>query len=118
HKIDKLPEQLKPLVSVVIDRGDYHAPAPAFSFKIDAEAEVFIAVHDRGKCSLPEGWKKTDMKVAWGGQYTDTVYSRTFKAGAVKIPGHDGKEGPNYGLPHMAFVKPLTGKVNVTQADD
>lgn len=35
---------------------------------------------------------------------TDTVYVKRFEAGTVNVPGHSGKVGGNYGVPHAAFV--------------
>ena len=31
-------------------------------------------------------------------------YRKAFKAGTIRIPGHNGASGSSYGLPHAAFV--------------
>ena len=33
-----------------------------------------------------------------------TVYVKRFEAGTVNVPGHSGKSGNSYGIPHAAFV--------------
>jgi len=105
YTISNLPKELDALPSVVTARGSSHHPAPGFSFQINAPALVYIAVHQRGKYIPPAGWKETKMVLRWYGKYTDVIYHKSFKAGTVKIPGHDGKDGSIFGLPHMAFVK-------------
>jgi len=104
-EIASLPDALRSATRVVAERGDSGKPARAYRFTVNAPVDVFIAVHSRGDAKLPEGWTKTDMVVAWKlGQ--DPVYKRPFPAGVVAIPGHPGKEGAHYGLPHLAFVLP------------
>ena len=71
---------------------------------INAPTEVYIAVHDRGEFVPPEGWRKLALKTKWSKGITDTVYVKRFETGTVTVPGHSGKEGSNYGLPHAAFV--------------
>ena len=89
---------------VVMPRGNSKREADGFSFKINVPAEVYIAVHDRGEFVPPEGWRKTALKANWSKGITDTVYVKRFETGTVNVPGHSGKEGDNYGLPHAAFV--------------
>ena len=92
---------------MTIPRGNGHQPAPGFAFTIDEDSEVYIAVHDRGGYEPPEGWMKTDMILKWRPETeeTDTVYTRSFSAGVVEIPGHTGAIGSMFGVPNMAFVK-------------
>jgi hypothetical protein len=73
---------------------------------------VYIAVHDRGGYKPPEGWMKTDMILKWrpGFDETDTVYTKSFSKGVVKVPGHSGKTGSIFGVPNMAFIR--GGKVS------
>ena len=113
YDFEKLPDELKALPSVVAPRGNSQESAPGFQFEISAPADVYIAVHDRGNCELPAGWKKTGRKLAWSRKLTDTVYVKSFGAGIVEIPGHGGKEGKSFGLPHAAFIK---GDVKISKA--
>lgn len=105
YDIKELPGELKGLSTASIQRGDYKKPAPGFKFSVDKDSEVYISVFDRGGYKPPKGWKKTDMKLTWADNLTDTVYVQSFKKGEVTVPGHNGKAGSNFGVPHMAFVK-------------
>jgi hypothetical protein len=75
---------------------------------------VFLAVHQRGQANLPKAWKKTDMQSLWktpgsDRTYTDRLFSRDVPAGTVEVPPHTGRDGTNYGLPHMAIVRGKDG---------
>jgi hypothetical protein len=99
-----LPAELQGMQCVVVRRGDSKKNAEGFAFMINAPTEVYIAVHDRGEFVPPEGWRKLALKTKWSKGLTDTVYVKRFETGTVTVPGHSGKEGSNYGLPHAAFV--------------
>jgi len=120
----ELPEKLAGLGHVTIDRGSMQKPAPGYSFQVDRDAVVYLAVHDRGEPKLPDGWQKTPMKIVWrhGGPYTDTVYQRSFPKGTVEIPGHDGhNERGHCGVPHLCFVgeaSPGAGAPTITGLPD
>jgi hypothetical protein len=94
---------------VVARRGDSGRPAAGMRFTVNHPVEVFLAVHNRGTPKIPAGWVATDLKLAWEFG-PDTIYRREFPAGAVDIPGHDGKDGAHYGVPHLAFVRPQSGE--------
>lgn len=114
YTISQLPRELDAMTSVVVPRGASSSPAPGFTFQINAPAEVYLAVHQRGGYEPPAEWKKTNMTLQWLDQYTDIIYQKQFAEGVVEIPGHNGTDGAHYGLPHVAFVK---GKgVEVTSA--
>ena len=105
------PERLAALPRVTIARGDYHKPAPGYGFTVNQDVTVYIAVDDRPKADLGPGWERTDMTTKWE-KYTDTVYRRAFQAGRVDIPGHPIAHKPDaYGVPHLCFVAPASGKV-------
>jgi len=104
YNFNALPQELNAMQCVVVSRGGSKEEAEGFSFKANAPAEVYIAVHDRGEFVPPEGWRKTALKTNWSKGITDTVYVKRFEAGTVNVPGHSGKEGDNYGIPHAAFV--------------
>ena len=107
YDIHEIPDELKGLSTVTIPRGGGSRPAPGFTFTIDKDSEVYIAVHDRGGYKPPEGWTKTDMILKWlpEKEETDTVYVKPFSKGVVEIPGHSGTTGRMFGVPNMAFVK-------------
>lgn len=103
--LGKLPATLQKLPRVTVERGNMRAAAQGYSFTTDAPTVVYLAVHDRGEYELPPEWRRTDMTLTWGDSYRDVVYERAFGPGEVQVPPHDGKQGANYGLPHMVFVK-------------
>ena len=82
-----------------------YEPAPEFKFKVDAPTVVYISVHQRGGYKPPAGWKKTELQLVWRKTFKDVIYKKSFAAGEVKIPGHNGKSGDAYGFPHAAFVE-------------
>ena len=102
---------------MTVSRGDYHQPAPGYSFTVNQDVVVYLAVDSRPKAELGEGWEKTSLTLSWR-DLTDDIYRKTFKKGQVEIPGHplDHKPG-DYGVPHMAFVQPVAadaGKPEIT----
>ena len=94
-EITDLPAKLAGLARVTVARGDFHKPAPAFSFAVNQDVVVYLAVDDRGGLALPKGWRKTGMKMSWRGSYTDLVYSQPFPAGRVEVPPHDVAHKPD-----------------------
>lgn len=115
-----LPEPLAKLPRITVHRGSMEQPGAAYQFRVSCPVIVYLAVHDRGTPTLPEGWKPAGMKIAWQYQqtYTDTVYWRRFEAGVVEIPAHNGhNELGHYGAPHMCFVEPVgpdAGRLEIT----
>ncbi len=115
----QVPEQFENALYVVAPRGPAGEPGMGYRFTIDRPATVYIAVHRRGKPTIPAGWIRTPQILYWGhvghGSMTpDTVYRKDFPAGVVNIPPHDGFDGRMYGIPHVAIIpqgtppKPLT----------
>jgi hypothetical protein len=104
YAISQLPAALTAAPAVVVPRGPSTAPATGFKFRINAPAEVYLAVHQRGGYEPPDDWKKTDMTLQWFGRFADVIYHKKCDAGTVEVPGHEGMDGANYGVPHMAFV--------------
>jgi hypothetical protein len=87
---------------------------------IDKPATVYIAVHQRGDAGLPAGWEKTDKKMTWTpgkGAQPDVFYRKDFQAGKVEIPGHAGKDGGNFGAPHLAVIGSKDVKVTEAKAE-
>lgn len=115
YTISNLPNQLRAMPSVVVPRGSYNAPAPGFRFQINAPADVYLVVHQRGGYEPPAGWKKTDMTLRWYEKLVDSIYVKRFEAGDVEVPGHDGQDGPNFGIPHMVFVAGDGVKISVAK---
>lgn len=103
--IAELPAPLRTAVRVVPDRGDSGQPGRAYRLTVNADVDVYIAVHARDEIRLPAEWKKTDRVVVWK-LGRDPVYHLKWAAGAVEIPPHNGREGSYFGLPHLAFVVP------------
>jgi len=115
--ITEMPDALRNLARVTIARGDYHDPGPAYSFTVNQDVVIYLAVDDRPEAKLGEGWERTAMTLAWG-NYSDHVYRRPFSKGRVDIPGHPiPHKASDYGLPHLAFVEPASadaGKLEIT----
>jgi hypothetical protein len=105
--ITALPDPLAGLTRVALPRGDYHEPAPGCAFAVNQPVVVYLAVDDRGTPELGEGWERTELRLRWGGSYTDTIYRKRFDAGSVEVPGRSqphNEEG-HYPLPNLAFVQ-------------
>jgi hypothetical protein len=109
YVVAALPKEYAGLPCVTIDRGNHNVPSPGFAFMVDQPVTVILAVHDRGNAGLPEGWEKIEGKLTWkageGQSLSDSLYRKSFAAGKVEIPAHAGREGGNFGLPHMAIIQ-------------
>lgn len=109
-EVTRLPEKLARLARVTVRRGDYHEPASPYSFVVDHDVVVYLSVDDRGDPQPGDGWRKTDMKLEWGGSYTDSIYVKEFAKGRVDVPGNGVAHKPgDYGLPHLSFIEPVDG---------
>ncbi len=109
--VEEVPPELSGTLSLAVRRGDYHQPAPAFSFFVDRDVTVFIAVDDRGEPELDSSWRRTNLKLRWNG-HTDSVYFKAFAKGRVEIPGRRQVYQNNaYPLPNLVFVRPKKGAV-------
>jgi hypothetical protein len=108
HEITGAPEAFSGKTSIVCDRGDSSKPNPAWSFRLEAPARLYLCVLRRGSTVVPPEWEKTGLLLAWkakeGTQFRDDIYTRLTPAGVVNIPGHDGKEGATHGVPHLVLV--------------
>ena len=103
--INSMPALFATLPRVTIRRGDYHKPAPGYSFRVNRLVTVYLAVDDRGNPDPGEGWAKTDLTMTWGSNHQDSIYRRDFEPGVVEIPGNDTEHKPgDYGMPHTAFI--------------
>jgi len=120
YEIVEVPDDLVGLPCVTVARGSWQAPGAGYAFEVGGPATVYLAVHARGQANLPKEWKKTDLRILWktpgsNRTYTDRLFTRDVPAGKVEVPPHKGREGTNYGLPHMAIVRGKDGaKVKVT----
>ena len=104
YTFTKLPGQLRGLTRITIARGDFHKPAPGYSFTADRAVKVYLVVDARGKPDLGVKWTITPMKAVWG-KFPDHIYVRDFPAGRVDIPPHDAPHAKGaYGLPHACFL--------------
>ncbi|KAA5538937.1 hypothetical protein FYK55_26065 [Roseiconus nitratireducens] len=118
--IHSIPPQLARLHRVTVVRGDWHRPAPGYSFEVDQPVTVFLAVDKRGGPELDDKWEATDLEITWGKNHADNVYSREFAAGVVTIPGNATEHTPGaFGMPHTAFVDTATGSpLNIVPRDN
>jgi len=118
-EVDQVPRKLAGLAHVTVRRGDYHDPAPGYSFTVDRDVTAYLAIDDRGSPDPGEGWRKTDMKLTWGGQYNDSVYAKEFAKGRVDVPGNDTEHNPgDFGLPHLCFLEPAEGDAGELKITD
>ena len=103
--ITELPAQLANLPRVTVARGDWHKPAPGFTFAVDSAVTVYLAVDKRGNPTLDPEWSLTELSLKWGEGFSDRIYARRFDAGEVSIPGNASEHTPgSFGMPHAAFV--------------
>jgi hypothetical protein len=108
---------LASLPRVTIERGDWHKPAPGFSFTIDSPATVYLAVDRRGSPELGKEWIATNMTLTWGENHQDHVYQRSFNAGLVDIPGNATEHTKgSFGMPHTAFVESDANSIEIKPA--
>lgn len=118
-EVTRVPQKLSGLAHVAVRRGDYHEPAPPYSFVVDRDVVVYLSVDDRGDPRLGDGWRKTGMNLEWGGSYTDSIYVKEFKKGRVDVPGNDVEHKPDaYGMPHLCFIEPADGDTGELQITD
>jgi len=106
--IDSLPDELAGLPRVTIARGDYHEPAPGYAFTVSQPVTVYLAMDQRGSPDPGEGWRKTDLRLTWGGKYADVVFAKDFQKGRIAIRGRQDTHGGtgHYAVPNLAFLKP------------
>lgn len=110
-RLREVPSSLAGLPRVTIARGDFHQPAPGYTFRINRPAVVYLAVDERPPADLGPGWERTELRLRWD-DYGDVVYRRSFPAGEVTVPGHPHPHKPAaYGVPHLAFVSPVDGSL-------
>lgn len=113
-----MPERLAQLPRVTVGRGDWHRPAPGYSFTVSHPVTVYLAVDRRGDAQLDPSWERTDLMLTWGENHHDLVYRRDFPAGAVTVPGNSVEHTPGaYGLPHAAFIESRSKELVVTPSD-
>lgn len=99
-----LPPALAGLEFVSAKRGDPKKPGLAYDFVTNQEVTVHLLVEARGQPKLDPSWVKTEQTLAWNGG-TDVVYTRTFPAGKVTVPAHNGSDDKGFGAPHLAFLQ-------------
>ncbi len=115
--IHRLPAELASLPRVTVDRGDWHKPAPGYSFSIDLPAIVYLAVDRRSESQLSPEWIATEMTSTWGENHEDRIYQRSFNAGLVEIPGNPVEHiKGSFGMPHAAFVESTSGALTIKTA--
>lgn len=96
-----IPAELKDLPAVLPTRGPSNTePGMGYSVKLTRPAALYLAVHRRGRPTLPDGWKPTGLVLNWSG-HADDVYARIADAGPIEIPAHDGFAGGLFGVPHL-----------------
>ncbi|NQT35870.1 MAG: hypothetical protein HQ581_00185 [Planctomycetes bacterium] len=118
-EVTRLPRKLAGLAHVTVRRGDFHDPVPAYSFAVDRDVVVYLSVDERGDPRPGDGWRKTEMKLEWGGTYTDSVYVKEFGKGRVDVPGNDVEHTPGaFGMPHLCFVEPVDGDASDLRITD
>ena len=103
-KITELPEEFKSMEFINVQRKKNAQPVQNFSFLLNQDAVVYMLVENKGNY-LPEGWRKTDLKVAWSGGI-DLVYKKEFKKGTHYIKAHNGQEEGVFGAPNALFILP------------
>jgi hypothetical protein len=120
YNLVSVPPVVREAACLIPPRGSAAKPGVGYHFTVNTPVEVWISVHQRGQPALPAAWEKTKDTLLWGEDGVDVLYHRSFPAGLVVIPGHNGKEGGNYGFPHLTFVRPSAtlpvGGLQITNA--
>jgi len=112
YQITDLPEWLISAKCVTIRRGVSREPGRVFSFELEQPTTIYLSVHERGDYKPPEEWEDTGETLKWevdGGLHTDRIYKKDAESGTVKVPPHRGRDGANFGLPHLVFVPSEVG---------
>ncbi len=105
QEITSMPAKLASLSRVTVNRGTWHEAAPGFSFKTNHAATIYLAVDQRGKPTLDESWRRTNLTLSWGRDNHDIIYQRDFQAGTIDIPANNTEHTKGaFGMPHTAFV--------------
>ena len=71
---------------------------------------MHLLVMDRGKPTIPEGWKLVpnafvEWRTADGKVFRDQVYRMEASKGMLTIPPHDGHDGGGWhGIPHAVVI--------------
>lgn len=104
-KISLIPKAMEGLDALGLARGQGAKPAPSYTVTLPKDLFVYLFVHDRGGFVPGNGWVATAAKSVFSPddkiQMSDRIYYRKASKGDLVIPGHDGKEGPNHGVPHL-----------------
>lgn len=109
-QVPEKSEKFENAIYILAQRGSPDKPGQGYSFIVNRPVTVYLAVHKRGKPTIPPGWLRVPDKISWvlekhGNKNIDTVYRRDFPAGKVEIPPHDGFDGKkSYGIPHLAII--------------
>ena len=108
-KITKIPESLAGFKCYPLERGLGTKPGRGASVQLNAPAEVYLAVMQRGTPSIDSSWEKTHLRLEWsvaGKSFSDVLYKKAAPAGRLEVPEHNGKTKKQYGLPHLLMVPP------------
>lgn len=90
-QIPEKSEKFENAIYILAQRGVPDKPGQGYSFIVQRPVTVYLAVHKRGKPTIPPGWVRVPDKLSWqlekhGNKNIDTVYRRYFPAGKVEIP--------------------------------
>ena len=90
QEIKSIPRSLAVLPRVTIDRGDYHKPAPGYSFRVNRPVTVYLAVDVRGNPDLGGGLDEDrTLTMTWGNGIIGTLSTAAISTPAqVEIPGN------------------------------
>lgn len=106
----EIPDFLKDAPCLILERPATPTPFIGLKLRLAEPARVILVVQKRGQAGMPAAWIKRKESLTWSfGNFTlrDEIYEQSFAAGEVLIPGHQGKEGDKYGLPHLVCLLPV-----------
>jgi hypothetical protein len=117
HRFTTIPDPLAGLTAISPHRGPSTSePGPAYQVRLTRPGAVYLAVHDRGNPTVPDGWAPTGLTLGWG-NHQDDIYARLIDAPTtLDIPAHDGRAG-GFGVPHMVLFSPDTDTARRLIAD-
>jgi len=106
-KLTSIPESLAGFKCYPLERGSATKPGRGTSVQLNAPAEVYLAVMQRGKPTIDPSWEKTNLTLKWSigkKKISDVIYKKAAQAGQLEVPVNNGKLKKQYGIPNLLIV--------------
>jgi hypothetical protein len=115
-----LPDRFKTFELVNAKVKDPQQATDGYYFQVNQPVTVWLVAEDVPELKLDAMWHPSALTSTWNGG-KDRIFSRSFPAGRVAIPGATGASGDRAAAPHAVFVeasdpKTFTPQVGINQA--